>query len=173
MKLALRNRTHVSIAAVVALLASIFGIWLWSTPQTQRTSGTLDDHDCNSVFSVARTDPTTDSLASPTRLEYFQSFSSGAFFGKIEDYHSSNATSFSSLIDELMKNGDIQTYEHLSAEVCLFNEDLLNPEGGATLRYFVEHYYCTNECQTGTYSIRVDLKSDGYFVGYREVSKWE
>jgi hypothetical protein len=188
MKYALRNRTCVSIAVAIVLLASIMGVWLLSepgevsyggdgvrqdTPETQQTFGSLGEHKCLSLFKVERLNPSTDYLVDAEMLVNFQSFPSGAFFGRVEDYHPSNASGFSSLIDELMMEGDIRTYEHLSAEVCLYSEDVLNPEGGATLRYFVEHYYCTNECQTGTYSIRVDLKSDGYFVGYREVSKWE
>ena len=172
----MRNRKNILRVAGIALLAGIVGVWLFSkgqdTPATQQTSGTLGQHECLSKFSVEPNDAPTESLTGAERLGHFQSFASGAFSGKIEDYHPSTATSFSSLINELMKNGEIRTYEQLSAEVCLYGEDLLNPEDGATLDYFVEHRYCTNECQTGTYSIRVDLNSEGHFVGYREDFRW-
>jgi len=66
-----------------------------------------------------------------------------------------------------MKEGKIATYAHIKADVCLYREDLLNPENGASLNYYVEHYYCTNQCQTGKYEIKVDLDANGNFVGYR------
>jgi hypothetical protein len=104
-------------------------------------------------------------------LEFFRSFGGGAFFGVIKNYNSRMSSQFAYFINQLMQEKRIKTYSHLSADICLYNQDLLNPQGGATLGYYIEHYYCTNSCQTGKYELRVDLDSEGNFVGYRVTYK--
>src|SRR4030042_2100200 len=128
--------------------------------------GSLGNHKCLSKFRVEKSviysgDPEI------LKLDFFQSFSSGAFFGKIKDYRPEQNKHFAAFINQLMQEKKVTTYEHLRADVCLYNQDLLNPENGASLNYYVEHYYCTNHCQTGKYEIRVDLDANGNFVGYR------
>ena len=102
------------------------------------------------------------------QLEYFQSFQSGAFSGKIKNYKPEMAKQFSEFINQLMQENKIKTYRHLNANVCLYHQDLLNPENGSNLDYYIEHYYCTNKCQTGKYDIKVNLETNGTFVGYDE-----
>jgi hypothetical protein len=71
-----------------------------------------------------------------------------------------------------MQEQKISTYEHLKADVCLYYRDFLNPTGGGSLDYYIEHYYCTNHCQTGNFGLTVELNPDGSFVGYRTGFKW-
>ncbi|HEX7456564.1 MAG TPA: hypothetical protein VF303_03795 [Candidatus Nanoarchaeia archaeon] len=133
---------------------------------SSQSEGSLGNHKCLSKFRVEKSvsysgDPEI------LKLDFFQSFSSGAFFGKIKDYRPEQNKQFAAFMNQLMQEKKVTTYEHLRADVCLYNQDLLNPENGASLNYYVEHYYCTNHCQTGNYEIRVDLDAIGNFVGYR------
>ena len=126
----------------------------------------LGGHECLSKFTVER-GANYETILETFKLELFQSFGTGAFFGKIENFQPGQNKQFSALIDQLMKEDKIATYAHLKADVCLYHEDSLNPENGASLNYYIEHYYCTNQCQTGKYEIEVDLDANGNFVGYR------
>lgn len=130
-----------------------------------QNEGSLGGHKCLSKFQVIKGVEYSGS-AEILKLDFFQSFGSGALFGKIKDYKPEQNKQFAAFINQLMKEQKIITYRHLRADVCLYNQDLLNPENGASLDYYVEHYYCTNSCQTGKYDIRVDLNADGNFVGY-------
>ena len=152
----------------VAIIIIIFFIYL----NNRSTEISPNEYKCLSKFSVNRNDAFPTTKSGKSKLSLFQSFNDGAFFGKIDNYQSGQAKEFASLIEELMKDQKISTFEHFSADICLFRQDLNNPEGGATLDYYVEHHYCTNECSTGTYTLKVDLKDDGYFVGYRRDFKW-
>jgi hypothetical protein len=100
-------------------------------------------------------------------LESFNYFRSGAFYGKIRGYRPDMVSKVPGLIEALMQEDRIRMYKHIEAEVCLVGRDFLNPEGGGSLDYYVEHLYCTSSCQTGTYRLRVDMEKDGSFVGYR------
>lgn len=132
-----------------------------------QSEGSLGDHKCLSKFRVEK-NVNYSGGSEILKTDFFQSFSSGAFFGKIKDYKGEQNKQFAAFINQLMKEQKIATYEHLRADVCLYNQDLFNPENGARLSYYVEHYYCTNHCQTGNYEIRVDLDANGNFVGYRQ-----
>lgn len=124
---------------------------------------------CLAGFNIKRRDDIPAGLnLSDLKLDYFESFGSGAFYGKIKNYQPSMNGELSNIINQLMLAHKIGTYEHLEADVCLYNRDLYNPQDGATLNYVVEHFYCTNSCQKGVYSIRVDLDPSGTFVGYRQ-----
>ena len=135
--------------------------------------GTLGTYQCLSKFGVERGRGAYDQLINldlernGLQLESFKSFSSGAFSGKIKDYQPEMNKKFPGLIDELMKELQIKTFEHLKANVCLYSQDFLNPSNGASINYYIEHYYCTNSCQWGHFELRVDLGDDGNFVGYR------
>ena len=100
-------------------------------------------------------------------LDFFESFESGMFFGKISSYEPKMKKDLAPLINQLIREKKIATYEHIKADVCLYDQDLNNPPNGAGLGYYVEHEYCTNDCYTGKYKIRVELQSSGAFVGYR------
>ena len=129
----------------------------------------LQGKKCLSGFNVKRDDSDKEEVdLNGLNLNYFESFGSGAFYGKIKNYKPEMNTELAGIIDQLMQKRNIKTYEHLEANVCLYNQDLYNPQGGATLNYVVEHLYCTNSCQTGVYNIRVDLDKSGTFVGYRQ-----
>jgi hypothetical protein len=133
-------------------------------PQTQ---GSLGDHICLALFQVKR----GEEAATSTEIfpvESFRKFGSGAFFGKIKDFQPGQNRQFAAFINQMMEEGQVDTYVHLRADVCLYRQDLLNPENGATLNYYVEHLYCTNSCQTGKYDIEVNLDTDGNFIGYRQ-----
>lgn len=133
-------------------------------PQTQNSLG---QHDCLAKFRVESNAKNADG-SKILETDFFQSFASGSFFGKIKDYQPGLNKQFSALTNQLMQEKKVKTYAHLWADVCLYREDLLNPENGATLYYYVEHYYCSNNCKTGKYDIRVDLDADGNFTGYRQ-----
>jgi uncharacterized membrane protein len=135
-----------------------------------QNEGGLGSHECFSKFQVEK-DVNYSGGPEILKLDFFQSFGSGAFFGKIRDYKSEQNKQFAAFINQLMQEQKVMTYVHLRADVCLYNQDLLNPENGASLNYYVEHYYCTNHCQTGKYEIRVDLDANGNFVGYRQGDK--
>jgi len=137
------------------------------------TQGTLGTHQCLSKFSVERNNRASeqpinlDLARNGLQLESFKSFASGAFWGKIKNYQPEMNKKFPGLIDELMKEQRVRTFEHLKANICLYNQDFLNPPSGAAINYYIEHYYCTNSCQWGHYELRADLGDDGSFVGYR------
>ena len=135
-----------------------------------QTEGSLGSHQCLSKFRVEKG---VNYSGGPEILktDSFQTFSSGAFFGKIKGYSPEQNKQFAAFINQLMQEQKVLTYIHLRADVCLYNQDLLNPENGASLNYYVEHYYCTNHCQTGNFEIRVDLDPSGNFVGYRKTTK--
>jgi hypothetical protein len=135
---------------------------------------TLGNKKCISKFKVERNDGIPGTKIEPEipSLDLFQAFTSGAFFGRMKNYTPDQNQELAPLVDQLMKEQKIPTYEHLWADVCLYDQDLYNPQDGATLNYYVEHYYCTNSCQTGKYSIRVDLDPAGNFVGYRYDFSW-
>lgn len=135
--------------------------------------GTLGTYRCFSKFGVERGGGISDQpidldlARSELQLESFKSFASGAFSGKIKNYQPETNKKFPGLIDDLMKELQIRTFEHLKANICLYNRDFLNPPNGAVINYYIEHYFCTNSCQWGHYELRVDLGEDGSFVGYR------
>lgn len=134
---------------------------------------TLGDYKCLSKISVKRGgDNATNIKDSGLKTDILESFSDGAFSGKISNYNTDSRNKFYILMNQLMIEEKVPTHKHLSADVCLYDEDLYNPPYGATLNYYVEHEYCTNKCQTGTYLLRVDLKENGSFVGYRTEFKW-
>lgn len=129
----------------------------------------LQGQKCLAGFNVKRNDNSpADVDLNALNLAYFESFGSGAFYGKIKNYKPEMNAELAGIVNQLMQKEKINTYEHLEADVCLYNQDLYNPQGGATLSYVVEHLYCTNSCQKGEYKIRVDLDKSGSFVGYRQ-----
>lgn len=132
-----------------------------------QNEGDLGNHTCISKFQVKRSDEYLGG-EEILDLDFFQSFGSGAFYGKIKDYKPELNKKFAAFINQLMREKEIMTYLHLEADICLYNQDLFNPENGATLNYYIEHFYCTNSCQTGKYEIKVDLDTNGNFVGYRQ-----
>ncbi len=137
--------------------------------EERKSVGKLDNYGCFSRFMVPR-DKTLDSskpVMTELKLDLFESFYLGTFFGKIKNYEPSMRKDFSGLIDELMQEEKIKTYTHLNAIICLNQIDLLNPPNGASLTYYVSHSYCTSECQSESYFIDVNLKSDGNFIGYK------
>lgn len=136
-----------------------------------KNEGRLGGHTCLSLFRVA-SETEYKGEAEILKLDFFQSFASGAFFGKIKNYLPEQNKQFAAFINQLMQEQKIMTYLHLRADICLYNQDLLNPENGAGLNYYIEHYYCTNHCQTGKYEMQVDLDSNGNFVGYRTKFSW-
>ncbi len=125
------------------------------------------NHNCLALFNVARNNPYI-SGKEVLELDSFQSFSGGAFSGKIKNFKPERKSEFPVLINELIKEAKISTYEHLEANVCLYNEDMNNPPGGIRLDYYIEHRYCANNCYTGKYEIEVELQSNGQFIGYRQ-----
>lgn len=127
----------------------------------------LGNYSCLALFNVARKNPYI-SNKEVFEIDYFQSFSGGAFSGKIKNFKPEQKSEFPVFINELIKEAKISTYEHLEANVCLYNEDMNNPPGGIRLDYYVEHRYCTNNCHTGKYEIEVELQSNGQFIGYRQ-----
>src|SRR3989339_36319 len=132
---------------------------------SSQSEGNLGMQQCLSKFRVEKG---VEYSGKPEILELNSSrfFDSGAFFGQIKDYQLEQNKQFAAGINQLMREQKIRTYRHLRADVCLYEQDLFNPQNGATLNYYVEHYYCTNSCQTGQFEIRVDLNADGDFVGY-------
>jgi len=152
---------------VLVILAILVWVVVVKIIHNSQNEGSLGKHKCLSKFRVERS---INYSGGPEilKLDSFQSFESGAFFGKIKDYKPEQNKQFAAFINQLMQEQKIMTYLHLRADVCFYNQDLLNPENGAGLNYYVEHYYCTNHCQTGKYEIKVDLDANGNFVGYRQ-----
>lgn len=142
--------------------------------ESQGVVGTLGGKKCMEKFTVERNVITPEEKLPQTILEIasLETFNSGAFYGKIKNYSSDNNYQLTELIDKLMQEQKIDTYEHIKADICLYYRDFLNPAGGGNLNYYIEHYYCTNNCQTGTYELTVNLNPDGSFVGYRTDFKW-
>ncbi|MCX6739459.1 MAG: hypothetical protein NT098_05455 [Candidatus Parcubacteria bacterium] len=142
--------------------------------KSQGVVGTLGSKECMEKFTVERNLEIPADKIPKTSLEVasLETFQGGAFFGKIKDYSTDKSTELTELIDRLMMEKKVSTYEHIKADVCLYNRDFLNPDGGGSLNYYVEHLYCTNNCETGTYELTVRLNPDGSFVGYRSVFKW-
>ncbi|MFA6534235.1 MAG: hypothetical protein WCT37_03620 [Patescibacteria group bacterium] len=141
---------------------------------SQGVVGTLGNQKCMEKFRIERnvTIPADQLTQSNLEVASLETFGSGAFYGKIKKYSPDNNYQLTELIDRLMQEQKISTYEHLWADICLYNRDFLNPDGGGSLNYYVEHYYCTNHCQTGSYGLNVNLNPDGSFVGYRTSFKW-
>jgi hypothetical protein len=135
---------------------------------SSQNEGELGGHTCLSFFQVKAREPQGITEPEVLKLDSFQSFITGAFSGKINNFQPGQNKLFAALINQLMQEQKITTYFHLEAKVCLYHQDLYNPTNGATLNYYIEHYYCTNHCQTGKYEIKVDLDEDGNFVGYRQ-----
>lgn len=151
-------------------------------PSTQKTGdaksqgvvGTLGGKECMEKFTMERNQEVSADKLPQTSFELasFETFRGGAFFGKIKNYSPDKNTELTELINKLMMEKKVSTYEHLKADICLYYRDFLNPTDGGSLNYYIEHYYCTNSCQTGTYGLTVDLNPDGSFVGYRTDFKW-
>ena len=130
-------------------------------------TGNLGGKQCTSLFNVKR-DLKENVSKELFDLEYFQSFGSGAFYGKIKNFKQGDNKKFSLFIDQLMKEQKIKTFEHMEANICFYYQDLLNPENGANLNYYIEHIYYTNNRNVGKYDLHVNLDPDGNFIGYRE-----
>lgn len=133
----------------------------------EKGEGQLGGYGCIMLFNVVRNNPYV-SNEDVLELDSFQTFSRGAFSGKIKDFKPEKKNGFPVLINELMKEAKISTYEHLESDVCLYKEDAIDPADGMRLSYYVEHRYCTNSCYTGKYEINVELQPNGEFVGYRQ-----
>jgi|GEM_PF-5151533 len=59
------------------------------------------------------------------------------------------------LVKELLQNETVQTYEHLSSDLCLNKEENLDKE--YTAYFDASHEYCTNECVTEEYKFGVKI----------------
>jgi hypothetical protein len=138
-----------------------------ATTTSVQVAGNLGGKQCTSLFNVKR-DLKENVDKELFDLDYFQSFGSGAFYGKIKNFKPEDNKKFSLFIDQLMKEQKIKTFEHMEANICSYYQDLLNPENGANLIYYIEHVYYTNSRNVGKYDLHVNLDADGNFVGYRE-----
>jgi len=173
MKNIMNKKTIILVITALAIILSVGSFWYIqknkSPDQAFQNEGTLGNYTCLSKFQVKSKEEYSGEKEI-FDLDFFQNFSSGAFFGKIKNYKPELNKQFASFINQLMKEKKVTTYLHLEANVCLYHQDLYNPENGAGLDYYIEHYYCTNSCQWGKYQLRVDLDADGNFVGYRETT---
>ena len=147
-------------------LVALFGILFKLKFITPDIFTAQKNRTCLSKFQVDRS---IESKSEPEifTMTYFHTFKSGAFFGKIANFKPGQNEQFGKFINQPMQEKKISTYRHLRADVCLQYQNLVNPQDGTTLKYYVEHYYCTNSCQEGKYEIQVELNTDGTFVGYQ------
>ena len=98
-----------------------------------QNEGSLGSHKCLSKFQVIK-GAEYSGPAEILKLDFFQSFGSEAFFGKIKDYKPEKNKQFAAFINQLIREQKIRTYRHLRADVCLYSQDLLNPENGRQFR---------------------------------------
>ena len=168
-----KTASVIAVSAATVILVCVAAVEYWPkknipvpNPTAAENGKNPEGRECILKFTTER-NAKVDSEPEVLKLDFFQSFNSGAFFGKIADFQPGDNKRFADLVSHLMQEQKIKTFEHLRADVCLEREDLINPENGASLDYYIEHYYCTNHCQTGHYEIRVDLDAGGNFVGYR------
>ncbi|MFW5720092.1 MAG: hypothetical protein ACOCXT_03645 [Candidatus Dojkabacteria bacterium] len=58
------------------------------------------------------------------------------------------------VVDFLLQSNILISYDHLSSDICLVEEDL---DGSYVAKFDATHYYCTNECHEADYQFSIHI----------------